>query len=163
MSELSNEFNRMWQTDLGWQYSPIARDGDLPTWRRSCDLFTFFVTHKVEVDDDIIHSNRFEFSVELTGGGGTLLVHPFQSMSWDTAEVRANEFIQEFFKAAFLNWRLKKPEEKKLRLRQIVPDLDRAAMLALSDDGELYRATKTNKDEDGSLVQVWELVKSVVK
>jgi len=163
VSELSNEFNTMWKTDPGWAYMPIHREGDLPTWRKACDLVTFFVTHKVEFQGKDIQSNRFEFSVELSGGGGTLLVHSFYSMSWETAQPRANEFIQSFFEAAFKNWHFEKKETSELCLKQVLSNLDGASLLAVGEDGRLYRATKTTKAEDGSLVQGWELIKSVVE
>ena len=140
--DIRDQFNLLWKSESWFTIKP-GREGDIRTFRKWCEFFSFYVCQHMEYAEtyvfsieDSTGSQAFARSFEVKGDGEAADL---------AAKKIADTYIQEFMKAAVLAWMgfeltPTRPADE-IRMAQISANED--GLFGVGEDGNIYGFIKS--------------------
>lgn len=135
--DIRDQFDLLWKR-IDWFTIEPGREGDIRTFRKWCEFFSFYVCRHAEYAEtymfsieDSMGSQVFSRSFEIKGDG--------EAADLEAKKI-ADTYIQEFMKAAVLAWMGFEltPTRPADEIRMIQISADDGGLIGVGEDGNVY-------------------------
>jgi len=141
--EIRDQFDRLWKRGEWSLLEEPVRDGDIPVFRKGCNLFTFFVCRHEAFPESYVLSIEDATATGLYTQNIEVLE---QGENGDRRALeRADEFIQEFMKAGIQAWMgfelTPTRPANEIRIKQT--SVNEGGIVGVGDDDRVYAFAKS--------------------